>query len=158
MSIVLQPAQEARELRMPWRNAIAVGRGYEQLRADVLEHLRLVQRAIGYRYCRFHGIFHDDVRVVRRRPDGTLAFQWHQVDKIYDALLALGLRPFVELNSMPQALASGNQRLFSWGMNVTPPRDYTEWGTLVEVRPVSPTALPRNDNTTDFPELTITAP
>jgi len=29
---------------------------------------------------------------------------------------------------------------------------------LVEVRPASPPALPRNDNTTDFPELTISAP
>lgn len=118
-------------LRMPWRNCIAVGRAYELLRKDLLDHLRFLQREIGYRYCRFHGIFHDDVGVAVRRPDGKLQCQWHQVDKIYDALLEIGLRPFVELNPMPAALASGTQTIFWWKMNVTPPRDYAEWEDLV---------------------------
>jgi beta-xylosidase len=118
-------------LRMPWKNCIAVGRAYELLRQDLLEHLAKVQREISFRYCRFHGIFHDDMEVVVRRPDGTLAFQWHQVDKIYDALLALGLRPFVEFGAMPRALASGEQTIFHWKMNVTPPKSYAEWGQLV---------------------------
>src|ERR1017187_3403406 len=51
-------------LRMPWKNCIAVGRAYELLRRDLLEHLAKVQREIGFRYCRFHGIFHDDMEVV----------------------------------------------------------------------------------------------
>jgi xylan 1,4-beta-xylosidase len=69
--------------------------------------------------------------VVRRRPDGTLAFQWHQVDKVYDALLSMGLQPFVELNPMPRAMASGTQTIFEWHMNVTPPKVWEEWGQLV---------------------------
>jgi xylan 1,4-beta-xylosidase len=56
---------------------------------------------------------------------------WHQVDKVYDALLKLGIRPFVELNPMPAALASGTQTMFFYKMNVTPPRSYDEWGYLV---------------------------
>lgn len=119
-------------LRKPWKNAIAVGRAYELLRQDVLEHLRLVQKTIGYRHCRFHGLFHDEMAVVARRKDGALAFRWHQIDKIYDSLLALGLKPFVELNGMPVALASGTQTIFDWRLNVTPPTDYAEWGQLVE--------------------------
>jgi xylan 1,4-beta-xylosidase len=118
-------------LRMPWKNCIAVGRAYELLRQDLLEHLAKVQREIGFRYCRFHGIFHDDMEVVVRRPDGTLAFQWHQVDKVYDSLLAMGLKPFVEFGAMPRALASGDQTIFQWKMNVTPPTSYAEWGQLV---------------------------
>lgn len=39
--------------------------------------------------------------------------------------------PFVELNSMPSALASGTQTIFDWRLNVTPPNDYQEWGQLV---------------------------
>ena len=118
-------------LKMPWRYCIAVGRAYELLRKDLLDHLQILQLEIGYRYCRFHGIFHDDVSVAIRRPDGKLQYRWHHVDKIYDSLLALGLRPFVELNSMPAALASGEQTIFHWKMNVTPPADYDEWGDLV---------------------------
>jgi len=132
MNLALVSESVRPALRKPWKNAIAVGRAYELLRDDVLEHLRLAQREIGYRYCRFHGLFHDEMGVVGRRADGSLAFRWHQVDKVYDALLGMGLRPFVELNPMPSALASGTETIFDWKMNVTPPRDYKEWEELVE--------------------------
>ncbi|XHR31160.1 MAG: hypothetical protein ACFUZC_11510 [Chthoniobacteraceae bacterium] len=62
-------------LSQPWARSIAVGRGYELLRADLLEHLRAAVKAFGYRYCRFHGIFHDDVAVVRRKADGDDAIR-----------------------------------------------------------------------------------
>src|ERR1035437_7049772 len=71
--------------------------------------------------------------VVARRKDGSLAFRWAQVDKVLDALQRLGLRPRVELSSMPVALASGTTTVFDWGWNATPPRDYAEWGQLVGV-------------------------
>ena len=77
------------------------------LRTTFSSHLAMLQRDIGYRYCRFHGLFHDDMAVVARRKDGSLAFRWAQVDKVLDALQRLGLRPRVELSSMPVALASG---------------------------------------------------
>ena len=126
---VITPA-DARPLRMPWRNAIAMGRAYELLREDALAHLRRVQAELGFRYCRFHGIFHDDMEVVVQAGD-RLRFQWHLVDKVYDALLAMGLKPFVELGPMPKALASGSQTIFHWKMNVTPPSDYGRWAALV---------------------------
>ncbi len=131
MKISLQSDPSASPLRKPWKNAIAVGRAYELLRRDVVEHLAYVQRTIGYRYCRFHGLFHDEMAVVSRRPDGTLAYRWHQLDKVYDTLLSLGLKPFVELNPMPSVLASGTDTIFDWKMNVTPPTDFGEWGQLV---------------------------
>ena len=58
--------------------------------------------------------------VVRRdQKTGKLIFQWHQVDKVYDDLLKLGIRPFVELNPMPAVMASGIQTMFTYKMNVT---------------------------------------
>jgi hypothetical protein len=93
----------------PWRNAISVGRAFDLVRSDLLDHLRVLQREIAYRYCRFHAVFDDDMQVVVRRPDGSLAFQWRNVDQVYDALLGTGLKPFVELIPMPTALASGTQ-------------------------------------------------
>jgi len=118
-------------LQNPWKSTISTGYAPLLLRADLQQHLAILQREIGYIYCRFHGIFHDDMGVVARREDGSLAFRWAQVDQLFDALRRLGLRPRVELSSMPVALASGTATIFDWGFNVTPPRDYGEWGQLV---------------------------
>lgn len=131
-TIILSENNRNETLQMPWRNCIAVGRAQNLLRADCLEHLATAQKVMGYRYCRFHAIFDDDMAVVVRNPDSTLTFQWHQVDKVYDALLKIGIRPFVEINPMPTALASGNQRMFGYQMNVTPPKSYTEWSYFIE--------------------------
>jgi len=111
-----------------------VGGANNLLRADILEHLAYAQKIMGYRYCRFHAIFDDEMDVVRRdEKTGKLIFQWHQVDKVYDALLKLGIRPFVELNPMPKVMASGTQSMFHYNMNVTPPKSYDEWELLVSV-------------------------
>lgn len=125
-------APTTRRLRMPWRNGIAVGRAFDLVRTDLLEHLAFLQRTIGYRYCRFHAIFDDDMQVVQATADGGVAYQWRQVDLVYDRLLALGLKPFVELNPMPTALASGSQQMFWFKMNVTPPKAWQAWEDLVE--------------------------
>lgn len=119
-------------LRHVWRQGVAVGRAYELLLADVQDHLRQVQKAMGYRYCRFHGLFHDEMGIVVRDPEGRLHMQWRHFDAVVDFLLSIGLRPFLELNPMPAALAGGDQTFFHWRMNVTPPRDYGEWEALVE--------------------------
>jgi len=118
-------------LGKPWKNAIAVDVPVTLLRADLQSHLAKLQRQIGYRYCRAYGLFQDDMAVVARRKDGSLAFRWDQVDEVLDALLRIGLRPFANLSAMPVALASGTTTIFDWEMNCTPPRDYAEWGQLV---------------------------
>jgi xylan 1,4-beta-xylosidase len=131
-TIEVKENPDKQSLKMPWKNCIAVGRADNLLRADLLEHLAYLQKEIGYRYCRFHAIFDDEMQVVIRKPDGAIGYQWHEVDKVYDALLKIGLRPFVELNPMPKALASGSTTMFFYKMNVTPPKSYEEWGNLVE--------------------------
>lgn len=128
----LNTVQRSAPMKMAWKVGLACGRAYELLRADLQDHVRHIQQEIGYRYCRFHGLFHDDMSVVVRDADGQLRFQWGHVDKVFDFLLSVGLTPFVELNPMPRALASGEQTFFFYRMNVTPPRDYAEWELLVE--------------------------
>jgi xylan 1,4-beta-xylosidase len=41
------------------------------------------------------------------------------------------MRPFVELSFMPEALASGSKTVFRYKANITPPKDYKQWGTLI---------------------------
>ncbi len=95
-------------LQMPWRECITVGRAHNLLQADCLEHLDIAQNVMGYKYCRSHAFFDDDMAVVVRNKDNSLTFQWHLVDNVYDALLKIGIRPFVEINPMPRALASAS--------------------------------------------------
>jgi xylan 1,4-beta-xylosidase len=115
-----------------WQHCFGQGRAAELLRADFLAQLSRAKKALGFRYLRFHGLFHDEMAVATRREDGSLCFHWHYIDTIFDMLLELGIRPFVELNPMPLALASGEQTMFHFKMNVTPPKEFNEWGLLIE--------------------------
>ncbi len=116
---------------LPCLKCISLGRAYELLRADIREHLAKAKAELGFTYCRFHALFHDDMDVVYTRPDGTVGYHWHHIDKIYDFLLSIGMKPFVELNPMPTLLASGEQTMFWYEMNVTPPKTQDLWYDLV---------------------------
>lgn len=131
-TVRILPTPEGKPLHMPWRRSIAMGRAYELLREDAVSHLRLARERIGFEYCRFHGLFHDDMAVAVRDANGSILYQWHQVDKVLDRLRSIGMRPIVELGPMPAALASGSQTMFAWKMNVTPPQNWNEWSALVE--------------------------
>lgn len=84
-----------------------------------------------FKYCRFHALFHDDMDVVRLNDEGQIEYRWHHIDKIYDFLLSIGMRPFVELNPMPSVIASGTQTMFWYEMNVTPPKSMDLWYDLI---------------------------
>lgn len=117
-----------------WRTCVGTGRLDLALRHDYQESLRLIQEEIGFRHIRGHGLFSDGVGI-RRPYQYAGAERVHHVftylDQIVDAYLGLGVRPFLELGFMPSSLASGEQTVFWWRGNVTPPRDEQEWVRLV---------------------------
>ncbi len=99
---------------------------------EFADALRQAHRDLGARFVRAHAILHDDLGVVRRAPDGTLAFDFDRVDAIYDQVLKMGLRPVVELSFMPAALARNPQEtVFTYQGIISPPRDWDEWRQLV---------------------------
>ena len=49
-----------------------------------------------------------------------------------DAYIKLNIRPFLELGFMPYKLASGDNTIFYWKGNTTPPSDYKKWCDLVQ--------------------------
>src|SRR5665811_2390712 len=53
------------------------------------------------------------------------------LDLVIDTWLEAGIRPFLELGFMPKDLASGDQTVFWWLGNITPPADEGEWVHLV---------------------------
>ena len=57
--------------------------------------------------------------------DGEPAYDFTVVDAIYDKLLAIGLRPVVELGFMPRDLASDpSKTVFEYGAIISPPKSY----------------------------------
>ncbi len=127
-------------LRHVWNECVGAGRANEALRADWQAHLREAVTVLGARYVRFHGIFHDDMFVYRASDGGgfgppvPLARPVHTfsyVDKVIDAILDAGARPFVELGFMPRELATQTETLFWWKAHCSPPNDMGRWAELV---------------------------
>jgi len=114
---------------------IGTGRLYLALRREYHNQLKKVQKEIGFKYIRGHGLFCDDIGIYQRyEQDGIqkTEYNFRYIDMIFDDYLSMGLKPFVELGFMPKALASGEKTIFYWEGNVTPPSDYEEWAALVK--------------------------
>ncbi len=94
--------------------------------------LRRVHEDLGVRRVRAHAILHDDNDVVRVADDGTVTYHFDRIDAIYDQLLAIGIRPVVELSFMPAALARDPQEtVFTYRGIISPPADWSAWRALI---------------------------
>jgi len=85
---------------------------------------------LGFRYIRFHDIFHDVLGTVKR-VDKTLVFDWTKIDYLYDNLLKKGIKPFVELGFTPEAMKTSDQTIFYWKGNTSHPR-FDMWRQLID--------------------------
>jgi xylan 1,4-beta-xylosidase len=65
------------------------------------------------------------------RHQDRYLYSFFNADAIWDYLLSIGMRPFIELSFMPEALASGKTTVFHYKANVTPPKSYEDWATLI---------------------------
>ncbi|HEY7225646.1 MAG TPA: xylan 1,4-beta-xylosidase [Micromonosporaceae bacterium] len=100
--------------------------------AEFAEALRRAHDDLGVTAVRAHAILHDDNAVVVRDVSGALAFDFTRVDRIYDILVRIGVRPVVELSFMPAALARDpDQTVFTYRGIVSPPTDWAQWRALV---------------------------
>ncbi len=114
-----------------FKECIGAGRANEGLRADWQQQLAFVKKECDFKYIRMHGLLTDDMGVYREDKNGNPEYNFQYIDVLYDYLLSIGMKPFVELGFMPDALASGNQTIFWWKGNVTPPKDYKKWEDLI---------------------------
>nr|WP_244952556.1 beta-xylosidase [Xanthomonas maliensis] len=110
---------------------LSVGSDYPGtlIRDDSQAQLATTVDELGFRYLRFHDVFHDVLGTVTE-VDGKLVYDWTKLDQLYDALLAKRIRPFVELGFTPGALKSSEQTIFYWKGNTShPQRD--KWRALI---------------------------
>jgi xylan 1,4-beta-xylosidase len=113
-----------------WEHTVGSDHAPMALRADWQQQLRHCHDELGFRYVRFHGLLSDDVGTLISSRDEML-YSFFNADQIFDFLLSIGIKPFVELSFMPVALAAGKQTVFHYRANVTPPRDYRQWAALI---------------------------
>ena len=123
-------AQQGTRLLHCWEHTVGSCHAPLALRADWQAQLTRCHAELGIRYVRFHGLLSDDVGTVVRQQN-RLIYSFFNSDRIIDFLLSIDMRPFLELSFMPTALASGGKTVFRYRGNVTPPRHYREWATLV---------------------------
>jgi len=100
------------------------------IREDAQAQLQTTVDELGFRYIRFHAIFHDVLGTVKI-VDGKTVYDWRRIDQLYDNLLGKRIRPFVELGFTPEALATSKQTLFYWKGNTSHPR-LDGWRDLVD--------------------------
>jgi xylan 1,4-beta-xylosidase len=113
-----------------WEHTIGSCHAPLALRADWQQQMRRCREELGFRHVRFHGILSDDMGTLICQNE-QLLYSFFNADQVLDFLLSIGMRPFVELSFMPSALSSGDQIIFHYRANVTPPRDYAQWSALI---------------------------
>ena len=111
---------------------VGTGRMGLALHREYMEQLKLVQREIGFKHIRGHGLFCDDMAIYQETEDGRPEYNYTYIDRVMDGYLELGLKPFLELGFMPSKMASGSQTIFYWKGNTTPPASYEAWCDMVK--------------------------
>lgn len=129
--ITLNYQQEKGAMNTMFKECIGAGRANEGLRADWQQQLKMAKEDCDFKYIRMHGLLSDDMAVYKEDRNGNPVYNFQYIDVLYDYILSIDMKPFVEFGFMPSALASGSQTIFWWEGNVTPPKDYKKWEDLV---------------------------
>jgi len=116
---------------------VGTGRMGLALQAEYLKQLDLCQKYIGFKHIRGHGLFCDDMAIYQNKAnpftgERVLEYNFTYIDMVMDSYLERGLEPFLELGFMPYEMASGEQTIFYWKGNTTPPKDYEQWKKMIQ--------------------------
>ncbi|MGN6177881.1 MAG: GH39 family glycosyl hydrolase [Mucilaginibacter sp.] len=131
-TIYINYNKEKGPLNTAFKTCVGAGRANEGLRADWQQQLAIARKECGFKYIRMHGLLTDDMAVYREDAKGNPEYNYQYVDALYDYIVSIGMKPFVELGFMPSALASGSKTIFWWRGNVTQPKDYDKWAALIQ--------------------------
>ena len=139
--VAVDTARVAGPLARPWRPMIGAehlsqleygpGPGGRDIGTEFADALRRAHDELGVEAVRAHAILHDELGVYRE-VDGEPVHDFSGIDRIYDRVAELGLRPIVELSFMPRDLARDPEKtVFAYEAIVSPPKDLNRWERLV---------------------------
>ncbi len=119
------------QLRHTWKNLMTVGSARDLLTETVREEVRRMQRDIGFRCIKLTGVFSDELRLYSETKEGKAVYSFAYVDRIFDFLREVGLKPLVQLSFMPRQLAKEPNR-YLFNDLVSEPKSVDRWAELVE--------------------------
>ncbi|MBP5780937.1 MAG: helix-turn-helix domain-containing protein [Clostridia bacterium] len=119
-------------LKHNFRKFTSVGRAKELLLADVQEMLSELQSEIGFEYIKFHGLLSDDMLVYTEDENGNPKYSFMYIDKVFDFLQSIHLKPLVQFSFMPKALSLTPERTAYVSPYVlSMPKNMQKWENLV---------------------------
>lgn len=139
MKIQINPKGNTRKTDYSWQEGLGCDHAWQLHRTDMVEQLKLAHDELGIKSLRFHGIFDDDMWTVSDlctfspMPGGGKVRDWNfrQCGHVYDNLLSVGVKPFVELSFMPSQLAKTKKTGLHYKNHTSPPKDWGEWGAYI---------------------------
>jgi len=98
-----------------WTASVGTGTASLTLRPDLQTHYKIANRELGMQRVRGHGVLSDDMGIYK----GPGSYDWTNLDIYLNAIVSAGMRPFMELDYMPTALAlTGSKIDFPKDINV----------------------------------------
>ena len=67
-----------------WEKCVGACHAYTALREDYRMMLRKAKKDLGFQYVRFHGLFNDQMSVVREVEPGKYEYNFVNIDNIFD--------------------------------------------------------------------------
>jgi xylan 1,4-beta-xylosidase len=129
--ITVDPTRKTGAFPHYWAACAGSGHARLALQARWQKDLELAHRGAGIQAVRFHGLLDDDLAVCPNIGVNGPITNFLFVDEIYDRLLDIGVRPYVELSFMPRALASSDNEVFWYHGNTSPPKRMSDWSALM---------------------------
>lgn len=111
---------------------MTIGKAKDGLITEVQKQLRTVQKELGFKYIRFHGIFDDEMMVYNEDSSGNPVFNFIYIDQLFDFFVEIGLKPFIELGFMPEKLAREKNVVFFIPSVISMPSNMQKWTNLVQ--------------------------
>ena len=114
-------------LNVPILDCVGSGHGSLALREDYRQHLRTVQRDIGFAHIRGHGLLDDDMSTFLDGSSNLI-----NLFSVFDFYLSVGVKPIFELSFMPQALASDpSKTIMHYAGGTSPPKSPAAWAAFI---------------------------
>jgi len=122
-----------------WRPAFIANVGYDPMyKGTVGQQLQdawtQIKESGALFYVRCHNVFSDSdygCSVYSEDASGKALYDWTRLDAVLNVILDAGLRPIIECDFMPDALADGDIVRNYGGGAINLPKDFAKWKNLV---------------------------
>ena len=125
--------QKGVRLRHTFKTLTCIGKAKHILISENQYMLSELQRDIGFRYIRFHGLLDDEMMFYSENENGEPELSFIYIDLVIDYLISINLKPFMEISFMPSRLARDCSRtMFFIGSIISLPNDMGKWIYVIQ--------------------------